>query len=203
MKHQFLTTTIFFVSAIFASSLAKADGGLFIEPGVRYETLTGTVSYPSPLGSSDVTSKGFGVSAKLGFEVLDAVFLALDATYGQPTLNINNGGYNASGPAYSYGPTVGIQMPVVGLRVWGTYIAGGEYDPASSGSLDLKFKDLRGYRVGVGFHIAVVSLNLEYEDAKYGTSELQQIGPFAGGSFSSVDMTNRGWILGVSFPVSL
>ena len=81
---------------------------------------------------------------------------------------------------------------------------GGELDPEKSGSLDVKFEDAAGYRVGVGFHIAMLSLSLEYQQLEYGSVELESIGPFSSGtSFDDVNLENRSWILSASFPIAL
>jgi hypothetical protein len=48
------------------------------------------------------------------------------------------------------------------------------------------------------------SLGLEYEELKYGSASLEQLGPFTlGSSFESVKMTQKSWIASVSFPIEL
>ena len=98
----------------------------------------------------------------------------------------------------------GIQTPIIGLRVWATYIAGAKLDPESNGTLDLLFKNATGYRVGAGFKIAIVSLNLEYQSIKYRQAVIEQLGPFATNSaLNGVDLTNNSWIASISFPIGI
>ncbi|MFN8845750.1 MAG: hypothetical protein ACK5V3_03035 [Bdellovibrionales bacterium] len=99
---------------------------------------------------------------------------------------------------------VGIQMPHLGLRLWGTAIMGGELNPESSGGFDVTFRDATGYRVGAGFRIGTLSLNLEYQDSKYGETNLQKLGPFSPGSnLDGVELENKSWVASVSFPLQL
>lgn len=87
-------------------------------------------------------------------------------------------------------------MPVVGLRIWGSYIVAGEANPDSSNGVDLKFTDANGYRLGAGFRVMAVSLNVEYQDFKYNTTSFEKVG-FAS---SDVELKNQGYVASVSFP---
>lgn len=181
-----------------------ASGGLFAEPAVTYQVSKSGTDYPAPLSSSTGSLDGLGLGARLGFHLSETIFLAGDFRYAMPTYKDSNVLYDASAIATNYGVVLGLQMPVVGLRVWGTAVLGGELNPASSGSFDVKFQSATGYRVGTGFRLAIVSMNLEYEELKYGSATLEQIGPFAPGSqFDSVKMSQNSWIASVSFPLEL
>lgn len=183
--------------AVFTTSAAQAAvGGLFVEPGITYETGEAKADWPTPLGSSNISTSGFGLLAKVGFHLNEAFFVALDARYSKPTLK--DGGYEAASSAMNYGPAIGVQMPDVGFRVWGSYILGGELDPEESSSIESKFTSASGYRVGIGFRLIPVSLNLEYQTMKYGTSDVE-----LGGIISSddVDATSNAYILSVTFPL--
>jgi hypothetical protein len=77
-------------------------------------------------------------------------------------------------------------------------------DPARSGALDVKLNDGIGYRLGVGYHVLPVSVNLEYQAVNYGTTSLEALGPFSTNTdFSSVELSDKSWILSVSMPLAL
>ena len=92
-------------------------------------------------------------------------------------------------------------MPVAGLRLWGGYVFGGELDPEKSGAVDVKFKDAKGPKIGVGFKVMMVSLNVEYAELEYDKSVLQEVGPISG-SFDS-KLTNKMGMISVSMPLTL
>ena len=57
------------------------QGGLFVEPMVTYEKGKATVELPSPFGRSRSTVEGFGIGTRLGFHVLELVFIRSDGRY--------------------------------------------------------------------------------------------------------------------------
>ena len=179
----------------------RERAGLFVEPAVKYESLSTTVEYPAPFRESDQTLQGPGVSARIGGHVGDVVFLALEGNYSRLSSTESGTNYAADGAAYSWGPVLGVQTPWAGIRVWGTYLADGQYDPASNNNVDLKFTDLRGYRVGLGLRVAVVGISLEYQNAAYNTTEVSS--PLFDTVTNSVNARTDGWIAGVNFPISL
>ena len=188
----------------FSSNATAAVAGLFVEPSVTYESGTTDVNYPSPLSNSTGDQVGLGIGARLGFHVAEIFFLGADVRYSKPNFKDSSVSYDAESVATNWGPVVGMQMPIVGLRIWGSYVLGAELDPEKSGAFDVKFTKGTGYRVGAGFRLAMVSLNLEYQDLKYGTAHLEKIGPFAPGStFDNVDLESKLWIASVSFPFEL
>jgi hypothetical protein len=202
MKTRFLALASVFVVGLGASFSAQAQehqGGLFVEPGVFYDTGTTTTQYPT--GDSGGTSKGFGVAGRLGFHIGEAFFVAADARYSMP--KFSDGRIDASGDAYQVGPVVGLQTPVAGLRVWAEYIAQAQLDPGGSNNFDLKFKNGTGFGVGGGFRILAVSLNLEYQRLNYGTTEVQNAGLFSNVDTDNTKLKNEAWIASVSFPIEL
>lgn len=210
MKTQFLKLNIFhmFLTVMFAfSANASADDsqiGLFVEPSLSYETGSTSVNYPSPFSNSSGKSDGFGLGARIGFHLYESFFLGLDGRYSMPQFKDSSVSYDAKSVATNWGPLVGMQMPNIGLRVWGAIILGGELNPEKSGSFDVAFKNATGYRIGTGFRISVVSLNLEYQQMKYGETSLEQIGPFSSNSaFNNVNLENKSWIASISFPLEL
>ena len=192
---------VFYAASAFADT---AGVGLFVEPSVTYELGNTKTNYPSPLSDATGTSNGLGLGARLGLHALEIVFFGIDARYSMPQFKDSSVNYDAKSISTNWGPVVGVQMPIVGLRVWGSYILGGELNPESSGGVDVKFKQATGYRVGTGFRIAIVSLNLEYQQLKYGQADLEQLGPFSGTStFNNVNLNNNSWIASISFPLEL
>lgn len=188
--------------------MALDTTGLFIEPGITYEMGKGDINWPSPLSDSTTETTGLGLSARLGFHIYESVFIGVDGRYAQPRFKNSAGDNTVDATSYNYGPVVGMQMPVVGLRVWGSYIFDGELDPkaynAGGSQLDGKFGDGAGYRIGAGFRVAAISVNLEYQALKYDNLSVQQAGPFSPGTaFNSVSLEEESWILGLSFPLEL
>lgn len=104
--------------------------------------------------------------------------------------------------SYNYGLTAGLQMPIAGVQLFGTYIAGGVLDPAAGGqNIDMKFTEARGYRVGAGIHILAVSLNLEYQDLTYNNSVIESYGNLSTNLTTKVDASQVGHALSLGFPV--
>ncbi len=185
------------------SAMAESKGGLFIEPMLTYESGTSEVKFPSPAGSSDSDIDGFGVGARLGFHIHEAVFLGIDGRYSMPSYKNDDTNIETDATAYNWGPVVGIQMPTtLGLRLWASYIAGAQIDLEKDQGIDLKFKDGSGYRIGGGIKLAAVSLNLEYQEIRYEKTELQDAGFFSGDT-RDIDSENHSLILSVSFPISI
>jgi len=204
MKFQLATLALVTSSLLFSPLAQAADkGGLFIEPGVTYEQGDGDLDLPDPFEDSDADINGFGVMGRFGFHISEAFFVAADGRYSQPQMK--NDDYDAKSTAYNYGLTAGLQMPTeLGIRVWGTWVAGGQMDPEKDEGLDLKFQDANGYRVGAGIKLSIVSLNLEYQSLTYKDAELQELGPFnVGENLNSTEAKNDSWIVSVSFPFAL
>lgn len=186
------------------SSSSSSGVGLFVEPGVTYEKGDTRIDYPNPFDDSTGTLKGLGVGARVGAHVYGALFVALDGRYSQPQWTDSTFNTTADSVATNLGLTVGAQMPIVGLRAWGTYIGAATMDPGEAKSLDVRFRDGRGYRIGAGFRVSLISINLEYQDISYDTAEIQKIGPFnSGTTFSGNPFSAKSWLVGVSFPLQL
>lgn len=183
----------------------RTSAGLFVEPMVTYQfDSKTTTNWPAPFSDSTGSAKGFGLGARLGFHVADIVFLGIDGRYAMPKFKDSSVNYDADATAYNYAATVGIQTPVAGLRVWGSYIFGGELDPKASGNFDVKLTDATGYRIGAGFYVAMVSLNLEYQDLKYDKLNLQSLGSIGTNTnVGNVSLQDKAWIASVSFPIAL
>lgn len=181
----------------------RKAGGFYIEPGI-FGSSGDTDLKTSSVGSDNTgTSRGFGADLKLGGHVGEILFLGADARYERS--RIEDASYaNADTNTYNWGPVVGVQAPFFGMRLWGTYVVDGIADPDSGAQgVDLKFKDPYGWRVGAGVRFMAVSVNLEYEDLTYRTTEVQSVGDVGVGFNSNVDYAQRGVGLSVSFPIQL
>lgn len=198
--------TVFAGMLLASSNFAKAKvdkGGLFIEPYITYENSDYEVDYPSEIGKSEGNYLGAGLGARLGFHVLESVFVGVDGRYNKYSLEDDEAEYESDASGYTYGTVVGLQLPTeVSLRVWWNWILDGVVDPKESDNLDLKFKDASGHRVGVGFMIGTVSLNAEYQNITYSEMEIEKLGPFSGTSNDS-ELDNNGYVFSVSFPYAL
>jgi hypothetical protein len=193
------------VSTVGNKANAEEAAGLFVEPGLTYEfSDTARANYPAPLGSSDGSLKGFGLMGRLGFHVNDIVFVAADGRYSRPKFKNDTANYESDANAYNWGVTAGIQMPVAGLRIWGSWVAGGMVDPDAANGLDVKFSSGSGWRVGAGLHVVAVSVNFEYQNITYDNLEIQEVGPFnTSTSFSGTELVTKAYVVSLSFPVSL
>ncbi len=188
--------------ALALSPQAFADSGLFVEPALTYEAGSTKATYPSPLSDSTGHTNGVGIGARVGFHIAEVIFAGIDARYSKPHFTDSSLNYGATATETNWGPVVGLQTPLIGLRVWAGYILGGDLDPDASGNVDVKYSSATGYRMGAGFRVMMVSLNLEYQQLKYGTTTLQQAGPLSG-NLSNVKLNDDSWIASVSFPIEL
>ena len=190
--------------AIFLFFAESTKAALLLEPAITYENGDSQITYPPPFSASTGTVNGVGLGGRIGFDMSDIFFFALDGRYSAPKFVDNTVGYDARAIAMNWGPVAGIQMPVLGLRIWGAYIVRAELDPETSGTIDVNFKDGSGYRLGAGLRFLVVSLNIEYEKLDYETSELERLGPFSlGTSFKNIEMSKKSWIASLSFPIRI
>jgi hypothetical protein len=170
--------------------------GLYLEPGVFYEGGNNDVQWPSPLQSSTGTTKGFGADLKIGIHFDSVFFIAAEGSYSKVKFENSATNYSADATSTIYDGILGLQFPHFGLRGWAGYVFGGTLDPESSGSYDVKFDTPQGFKVGLGFKIAIVSINIEYMDIKYNNGHLDQ--PVA--TDFSDKLHNKVGMLSVSFP---
>ena len=200
----FSTLLVMGHSSISLGADSQVMSGLFIEPAITYELAQTSINYPSPLSNSSGSIEGLGLGARLGVHIDEAFFIGMDFRYSMPSFKDSSVHSNSKSISTTWGPVIGMQMPHLGMRVWGSYLVGGELNPEKYNGLDVKFLNARGYLIGTGFRIASISLNLEYQQLKYVSTRLEQIGPFSTSSdFSSVRLSNNSWIASVSFPMAL
>ncbi|MEK2687738.1 hypothetical protein [Bdellovibrio sp. GT3] len=184
------------------SSSDLKPGGMFIEPMLTYQTGDVNVSYPAPLNDSKEDLKGFGLGLRFGVHVWESLFLGADGRFAKP--NYDSSALNGDGSSDSYdaGVTLGVQTPLYGIRVWGTYILTGGLNPEEISGVDVKFNDLKGYRIGAGIYVKSVSINLEYQDATYDSTTIENAGPLSG-NLDGIEGRNKSYIVSLSFPVTL
>lgn len=197
VRYQLLT--VIACSILLAPTLSKA--ALFVEPSVTQESSILKVTNPSTFsGDQDEKINGLGAGLRAGIHFAEIFFLAGDARYSRPRYESDALGGSADATAYNLGVTFGGQVPIFGLRAWATSILDGQLNPDKIGATDVKYTGFNGYRIGAGIKIILVSLNLEYQEAKYNTAELESFGPFTSGAKSALEGTQKGYILSVSFP---
>lgn len=197
---------IFFASILGVVSNVQAESavGVFIEPSITLESGSTEGNFPAPLKNSDGDLDGLGIGLRGGIHVTDIVFLGLDLCYSHPNFDDSSVNYDAGATATNWGPVIGAQLPIVGLRTWGSVILGARLDPKRSGNFDVLFNEATGYRIGAGFKVALVSLNLEYQYIEYDKTTLQALGPFSSNSaLNSVKLEQSSLIASVSFPLAL
>ncbi len=192
------------ISMISTSAQAAGGGGMFVEPALTFENGSTEGNFPSPLRNSEGDISGLGFGLRGGAHLGDIVFLGLDLRYSMLSFKDSTINYDADATAFNWGPVVGVKLPIVGLRAWGSLILGGNLDPDASRNFNVKFSDASGFRLGAGFQLLLVSLNLEYQSIKYDHTELEQVGPFSSNSaLNNVSLEQSSWVASVSFPLSL
>ncbi|OFZ32053.1 MAG: hypothetical protein A2622_12550 [Bdellovibrionales bacterium RIFCSPHIGHO2_01_FULL_40_29] len=196
----------YFMSLFLTSYTAQAQysaAGWFIEPGVFYQSGTVTVDYPAPFSESSETIKGYGIGLRVGGHFADILFYAADLRYGKPHYDSDALSDSADAETLDAAATFGVQTPFFGIRAWASYLIDGTLDPGVINSVDIKYSRFGGYRIGVGLYIAIVSVNLEYQDAKYNNTSVDSIGPFAVGTLDDVNASDKSYIVSVTFPIAL
>lgn len=184
------------------TSYAYAEGpGLFLEPGVSYQYTKGDINYPAPFTNANNKVRGLGVLTRAGLHVASILFVGADGRYAWPRVKDPNNNLNSTANSWDVAPVIGLQMPTIGLRIWGEYVIAGNLDPRDTNGVNLKFEDPTGWRAGAGFRIYNISLNLEYQRVRYDTITNQRIGTFSATSFQNNSFTNEGFIGSVSFPI--
>lgn len=180
--------------------------GLALEPMLIYtseDIRIKTSQIPVISDDTSGTARGGGVGLKIGGHVAEILTLGADARYSRNELTDSSYG-DAKADKYTVGPTIGLQMPVAGLRLSATGILLGAYDLESGNSgFDVRFRDPLGYRVGAGFHVGAFSVNVEYENVTYDETKIQSVGGIDTDANSGVDFDTEGYQASISFPMEL
>ena len=198
--------------AIFGSTPAFAVSIFdhFIEPYVGYQVL-GVSSVGPGVDAAKLTSyanySGFTLGARVGTELLDFIFVALDGS-STPSLstqlNTTGQSFNTSpttplmisGPNTKIGLVAGIVVPVIGFRVWAGYNFIDQLTGSSSTTLN-------GYSIKLGAGtpiLRIFSLNVEFLTHYYSKFSSQ-----GGNSMSNPQgsMNNSHLLLSLSAPITL
>jgi hypothetical protein len=186
------------------SRLVKS--GFYIEPLLsvsQEDTSIKSSQLPFIHDDSSGNSKGFGVGLRIGAHVSDTLLLGIDTRYSR--MQTDDSFYNkADADVYNIAPMIGLQTPFYGIRLLASYVVAGENNPASGAQgVDLKYKEALGWRLGAGLYVASVSVNLEYQDLTYNTTEVESFGSVAVNKATSVDANSRGYTVSLSFPIEL
>lgn len=177
--------------------------GLFLEPALTFEIGRMNLTYLPPYSNSRDETYGVGLGGRLGFHAYDTFFLALDGRYSRLNYDSSTLAGEGSANSYNLGLTLGGQTPLAGLRLWATYLFTGILNPSTIKEVDLKFKGLNGVRLGGGFYVAMFSVNLEYQYAKYSSTVIENSGAILPGQQNTMKGTQHSYILSASFPISL
>ena len=194
---------VFLFSLLVSNRVIAADGGgFYIEPGVTYDfNSKSSLNLPSPLSNTSGSIEGIGASVKAGFHVSEIIFGGLDLRYAQPKFKDSSNNLETESTSTNYGVLLGAQTGMYGIRAWGEYVFGGTLDPKSDNGIDYKFDEATGWRLGGGIRIAMISLNLEYQELKYDKTHAVAAGiPI---NSDSSELSNKGLIASVSFPFDL
>lgn len=197
--------TLRYISALLLTFSAASSFavGLYVEPMLTYEGSSKTeLDWPSPFQNSEGSVEGLGLGARVGMHAGDVILLAADLRYSKPQFKDSTNNMDVGADQFNYGVMAGVQTPVFGIRLWGTYVLGSELNPEEDNGVDAKFTEGKGFRVGAGVHLAMVSVNLEYQDLKYDKTTIENGGVFSGSELD-YDLTNRSYILSVGFPFEL
>ena len=183
-----------------------SPGGFYMEPMLlvtRADSSVNTSKLPMINDDTTGSEQGYGLGLRLGGHVSEILLVGVDARYAKTQMQDSSYG-SANAQSYNVAPVIGLQTPLFGIRLLAGYVAAGENDPeAGSRGLDLKFKDANGWRVGAGLHVASLSVNLEYQDLKYNTTDVESFGSLNVNTTSDIDVTNRGYALTIGFPIEL
>lgn len=184
-----------------------SKGGLFIEPlifAAQEDTEIKTSQLPIVNDDTSGEARGYGIGLRFGGHVYESVLLGVDARYAKYEMSDSTFYSDVEADVYNVAPVIGLQTPWWGIRLMAGYVVAGESDPDSGNQgVDLKFKEAQGWRLGAGVHVAAVGINLEYQDLKYNSTEVESLGSVAVNNDTSVDSDTEGYSLSVSFPIEL
>jgi hypothetical protein len=187
-----------------ATALASEVAGFWVEPMITYEKNDTKTDFPAPFSNSTGTTEGAGLGARLGFQFADIFFVGIDGRYAKPRYKDSSNNLDADSTKYNYGPMVGVQTPLLGIKVWGQYILDGVLDPEASNNTNFKYEKAYGTRVGLGVHFVAVSINLEYQDIKYNSATIEQAGPFTStNAQDNINLHEQGYVVSIGFPIGL
>ncbi len=195
-----------FATAVFLSctpALAQ-DGdnitgtGLFLEPGVTYQSTHSSIDYGAGVGGSSAGTRGFGAVLRGGIHVYERFFVAVDGRYAFLNFNDNANGIDVAARSWDVAPTIGMQMADWGARLYVGYALAGDLDPEAAGGVDAKFSQANGWRAGAGLKARNFSVNIEWQRLHYGEASLSRP---AAATLEGVDYNGEGLVASITFPI--
>lgn len=204
MKKQMLMIVIFVVASFGVKTQAQDanPGGPYLEPNIYYQVGQAYFSSPSNIISYNGKLEGFGVGTKAGFHVWEIGFAGLDVMYMLPRFTDTEGRYSTNTRTWLVGFMAGAQMPIVGFRVWAGFLPFGQTDQDRDRGYEIKLSNPNLFKLGAGFAIMPFSINLEYLWGTYGKTEVTNNNATVT-AIDGVSARTEGFLLGVSFPLSL
>jgi hypothetical protein len=190
---------VMIVAAACGRAVAVSDSngtGLFLEPGVTYSVTNSNVDIPTATNSSAGVN-GFGVVLRAGVHVWDRFFAAADGRYALLRFEDNADNVSVGASSWDVAPTIGVQMPDSGPRLYVGYVVSGNLDPQSTNGRDFSFDQAQGWRIGAGLMVQHVSVNIEWQRLHYGNSHLMT----SSRNYSSLGYNPEGLVASVTFPI--
>jgi len=184
-----------FALAILWANSSRA--ALFVEPSRSYEFADSTIHYPEPLQERariPIGPGGPGMAVRLGSDLSDFTFLAMDARFLRPRVKDEAHAYESVANAFLWGPVVGM-IPWPGFRLWMSWIAGGGVTPDSGRGFNVRYHRVRGLRLGMKFRVLFMKADFEYQRATYGDLEI------ANTVSRNSQLLDRAYVLSLSFPL--
>lgn len=172
--------------------------GLFLEPGVTYQTTNSNVDYGSGVGNSSASTRGFGAVVRGGIHVYERFFIAADGRYAMLKFADNASNYDVDATSWDVAPTVGMQMADWGARLYAGYVLAGNLDPKGVNNTNLEFQDATGWRFGAGLKVKHFSVNIEWQRLHYGKGEVARTGAT---NLTGVKYNAEGLLASVTFPI--
>ena len=110
-----------------------SPGGFYIEPLLMATQSESSVKTSQlPLIGDDTSGKesGYGLGLRFGAHISEIVLLGVDARYAKTKMQDSSYG-SANAESYNLAPVVGLQTPLFGIRLLGSYVVAGENNPES------------------------------------------------------------------------
>jgi hypothetical protein len=208
MNHQFVFAQAPEEGGVTRTNQDNSNGisisGFYFEPLLSISQEDSSIQTSQlPLVNLDTSGNatGYGIGVKLGTHLGKMLLLGVDTRYSRMTTD--DSFYNkARSDVFNFGPTIGVQTPYFGVRLLASYVLLGESNPdAAAQGIDLKFKEATGWRLGAGVYVASVSINLEYQNLTYGSTEVESIGTLPVNNLTSIEANNTGYAMSLSFPM--
>ncbi len=142
---------------VFAFFCVSSKASILIEPFVGYGAgQSKGAAQASPLSSETISGSEYG--ARVGLKKL-GIMVGAEYLSGNLTLKDSVGNLNLT--TSNIGAFIGYQLPIIGLRIYGSYFF--EVDGTLKTDPNLKLKSGTGSKIGLGLNsLPFVAINLEY-----------------------------------------